>query len=133
MRWSYNLERSYAAALWLFVIAGLVYAMVVGGATRLTGSGLSITEWKPILGAIPPISQQGWETAFAKYRQIPQYRYVNAGMTLEAFKGIYWWEWGHRLLGRLVGLAFIVPFAILLATQSVPRRLRLASSDWVRW
>lgn len=124
MRWSYNLERSYSAALWLFAVAGFVYAMVlVGGATRLTGSGLSITEWKPILGVIPPISQHGWDEAFAKYQQIPQYRYLNAGMSLAAFKGIYWWEWSHRLLGRVVGIVFIAPFAALLATQSIPRRL----------
>ncbi len=124
MRWSYNLERSYSAAFWLFAVAGLVYAMVVvGGATRLTGSGLSITEWRPILGVIPPTSQIGWEDAFHKYQQIPQFRYMNAGMTLDAFKGIYWWEWSHRLLGRVVGLVFIVPFLVLLATRSVPHRL----------
>ena len=124
MRWSYNLERSYSAALWLFAVAGLVYAMVVvGGATRLTGSGLSITEWQPILGAIPPISLSGWQDAFHKYQQIPQYRFINAGMSLEAFKGIYWWEWSHRLLGRVVGVAFIVPFVPLLLTRSIPRRL----------
>ena len=124
MRWSYNLERSYSAALWLFAVAGLVYAMVVvGGATRLTGSGLSITEWKPILGVIPPISEHGWLDAFAKYQRIPQYRYLNAGMSLDAFKGIYWWEWSHRLLGRVVGVAFVLPFGVLLATRSIPRRL----------
>ena len=124
MRWSYNLERSYSAALWLFAVAGLVYAMVVvGGATRLTGSGLSITEWKPILGVIPPISDRGWAEAFDKYKHIPQYRFVNAGMTLVAFKGIYWWEWAHRLLGRIVGLVFILPFIPLLLTRSIPRRL----------
>ena len=124
MRWSYNLERSYSAAFWLFAIAGLVYAMVVvGGATRLTGSGLSITEWKPILGVIPPISDHGWAEAFDKYKRSPQYRFVNAGMTLAAFKGIYWWEWAHRLLGRIVGLVFILPFIALLVTRSLPRRL----------
>ena len=124
MRWSYNLERSYGAALWLFAVAVLVYAMViVGGATRLTGSGLSITEWKPILGVIPPISAEGWQDAFHRYQQIPQYRFINAGMNLEAFKGIYWWEWSHRLLGRVVGLVFSVPFIALLLTRSIPKRL----------
>jgi heme a synthase len=93
MRWSFNLERSQTTALWLFGVALLVLAMVVvGGATRLTGSGLSITEWKPILGVIPPLSEAGWQDAFHKYQQIPQYRLVNAGMSLGAFKGI-WWAW----------------------------------------
>lgn len=124
MRWSYNLERSYAAALWLFGVAFLVCAMVVvGGATRLTESGLSITEWKPIVGVIPPMTDQGWQAEFHKYQQIPQYKFLNRDMTLAGFKSIFWWEWGHRLLGRLVGVAFIIPFGALLATRSVPRRL----------
>ncbi|PSA84293.1 heme A synthase, partial [Corynebacterium diphtheriae] len=84
------MERSQTTALWLFGVALLVLAMVVvGGATRLTGSGLSITEWKPILGVIPPLSEAGWQDACHKYQQIPQYRLVNAGMSLGAFKGIY--------------------------------------------
>ena len=124
MRWSYNLERSYAAAVWLFSVAFLVCAMVVvGGATRLTESGLSITEWKPIVGVIPPLTEQGWAAEFHKYQQIPQYRYLNGAMTLDGFKGIFWWEWAHRLLGRVVGVAFIGPFVALMATRSVPRRL----------
>src|SRR5665648_272300 len=82
---------------WLYVIAGLILAMVlVGGATRLTDSGLSITEWKPLLGAIPPLSEADWQEAFAKYQQIPEYQLVNKGMSLAAFKAIYWWEWAHR-------------------------------------
>lgn len=103
-----------AVATWLTVVAALVVAMIaVGGATRLTDSGLSITEWQPILGAIPPLSQAEWQVAFDKYRQIPEYQLVNKGMSLEAFKTIYWWEWGHRLLGRLIGLAYGVPLAVL--------------------
>jgi heme a synthase len=109
--------------LWLFALAALVLAMViVGGATRLTGSGLSITEWRPLLGVIPPLSDAAWADAFEKYRQIPQYRQVNPGMSLDAFKAIYWWEWTHRLLGRLTGAAFLIPFAIFLARGAIPRR-----------
>lgn len=96
--------------LWLWVVAGLVFAMVVvGGATRLTGSGLSITEWQPILGAIPPLNEGDWLAAFEKYKQIPQYAIINKGMTLADFKFIYGWEWSHRLLGRLVGVAYALP------------------------
>jgi len=101
----------YAVHVWLFVIAGLVFALVmVGGATRLTDSGLSITEWKPILGAIPPLSEVDWQSAFQKYQQIPEYKIQNKGMGLAAFKQIYWWEWTHRFLGRFVGVAFLLPF-----------------------
>lgn len=102
-----------AVRLWLFFVAALVLAMVtVGGATRLTDSGLSITEWQPILGAIPPLTEAHWQEAFAKYQQIPEYHLVNKGMSLEAFKAIYWWEWSHRFLGRMIGLAFALPFAV---------------------
>jgi len=124
MRWSYNLERSRVTAVWLFAVALLVFAMVVvGGATRLTGSGLSITEWKPITGALPPMSDQAWAAAFAKYKQIPQYQLVNRGIGLAQFKSLFWWEWGHRLLGRLVGVVFALPFIVLLALRRIPRRL----------
>jgi cytochrome c oxidase assembly protein subunit 15 len=92
------------------MVAALVVAMViVGGATRLTDSGLSITQWQPILGAIPPMSDADWQAAFEHYKQIPQYAIVNKGMSLEAFKEIYWWEWAHRLLGRLIGVVFALP------------------------
>jgi cytochrome c oxidase assembly protein subunit 15 len=102
-----------AVRLWLFCVAGLVLAMItVGGATRLTDSGLSITEWKPILGAIPPLTDAHWQEAFAKYKEIPEYHLVNKGMSLDAFKAIYWWEWGHRFLGRIIGLAFALPLAV---------------------
>lgn len=117
-------DQSRAVAVWLFTTAALVFAMVVvGGATRLTGSGLSITEWKPIMGALPPMNGADWAEAFEKYKAIPQYREVNAGMSLEEFKGIFWWEWAHRFLGRLIGLVFAVPFLILLALKRIPRRL----------
>ena len=111
-----------AVRIWLFAIAGLVLAMVVvGGATRLTGSGLSITEWQPILGVVPPMSEAAWQDAFEKYRHIPEYSQINPGMSLDGFKAIYWWEWTHRLLGRLIGVVFFIPFAIFLLRGSIPR------------
>lgn len=104
-------------AIWLFFMCALVALMVlVGGATRLTDSGLSITEWRPVTGAIPPLSQAAWLEEFAKYKTIPEYTEVNAGMSLAAFKTIYWWEWGHRFLGRLIGIAFFAPFVYFVAT-----------------
>lgn len=110
--------------IWLLTVAALVFLLVsVGGATRLTGSGLSITEWKPIMGIVPPLSDADWHDAFEKYRQIPQYQQVNKGMSLDAFKRIFWWEWTHRFLGRLVGFAFLVPFLALLAAGRIPRTL----------
>jgi cytochrome c oxidase assembly protein subunit 15 len=111
-------------AVWLFVTAFLVFCMVVvGGATRLTGSGLSITEWKPVTGVIPPLSEHGWLVEFQKYQRIPQYRFVNRDMTLAGFQGIYWWEWTHRLLGRLLGVVFGLPFVIFLILRRIPARL----------
>jgi len=123
-------QKSRAVALWLFFVAALVFAMVVvGGATRLTDSGLSITEWKPVAGAIPPLSDQAWAEEFAKYRRIPEYAQVNAGMSLDEFKTIYWWEWAHRFLGRLIGLAFAAPFLFFLFRRMVPERI--AWRGWV--
>ena len=111
-------------AIWLFVVAAMVFAMVVvGGSTRLTNSGLSITEWKPLSGTIPPLNPAAWQAEFDHYKQIPQYRIMNQGMTLDGFKYIYWWEWSHRLLGRLVGVAFAVPFAVFLWLRMIPMRL----------
>src|SRR5687767_931680 len=124
MRWSYNLERSRLVASWLFAVAAVVFAIVVvGGATRLTGSGLSITEWRPVTGVVPPLSEAGWTAEFAKYQRIPQFTQLNASMDLAGFKAIYWWEWAHRLLGRLAGVVFAVPFLIFLALKQIPRRL----------
>ena len=111
-----------AIRLWLFVVAAMIFAMViVGGATRLTGSGLSITEWAPIMGAIPPLSEVDWAAAFAKYREIPQYRLENAGMSLAEFKAIFWWEWSHRLLGRAIGLVYAIPLAYFWLTGAIGR------------
>lgn len=95
---------------WLYCVCALILVMVVvGGATRLTESGLSITEWKPIHGVIPPLSEAEWEEELEKYRQIPEYQLINKGMSLDEFKFIFWWEWAHRLLGRFIGVAFFVP------------------------
>lgn len=117
-------DQSRGVAIWLWVVAALVFAMVVvGGVTRLTGSGLSITEWKPIMGALPPMNAADWNEAFEKYKAIPQYQQVNAGMSLNEFKGIFFWEWFHRLLGRLIGAAFALPFVVFLLMRQVPRRL----------
>jgi heme a synthase len=104
-----------AVRAWLVVVAALIALMVlVGGATRLTESGLSITEWKPVTGALPPLSQTQWEQAFEAYKQIPQYHALNAGMTLSEFKTIFWWEWSHRLLGRVIGMVYLLPFLFFL-------------------
>ncbi|HEV2531556.1 COX15/CtaA family protein [Phenylobacterium sp.] len=117
-------DRSRAVAFWLFAVAALVTAMVVvGGATRLTGSGLSITEWKPIKGVIPPLNLAEWQAEFARYRQIPQYQQLNRGMSLGQFQSIYWWEWSHRLLGRLLGVAFLVPFVWFAVRREINRRM----------
>lgn len=102
--------RPHAVANWLLAVAALIFAMVlVGGITRLTESGLSITEWKPISGTLPPLTQAQWEHAFQLYQQIPQYQQVNRGISLDEFKGIFFWEYVHRLLGRVIGLAFALP------------------------
>lgn len=109
--------------LWLHAVAAMIVAMVVvGGATRLTESGLSITEWKPLTGAVPPLSQADWQAEFDKYKTIPQYDILNRGMGLDAFKRIYWWEWAHRLLGRLIGLAFLLPFLVFAITGAIRGR-----------
>jgi cytochrome c oxidase assembly protein subunit 15 len=109
-------------ALWLFTVAGFVMLMVlVGGLTRLTDSGLSITEWAPIRGALPPFTHADWLAEFEKYKQIPEYQLVNLGMSLAEFKFIYWWEWGHRFLGRIVGLVFFIPFIVFLAQKKISR------------
>src|ERR1700732_3989057 len=100
-----------AIRVWLLAVAALVFAMVVvGGATRLTESGLSITEWQPVSGALPPMSETAWQAQFDRYKAIPQYQALNSGMSLDAFKTIFWWEWTHRLLGRVIGAVFLLPF-----------------------
>ena len=107
---------------WLLGMAALIFCMViVGGATRLTDSGLSITEWKPLLGAIPPMTEAQWLEAFQKYQMIPEYHLVNKGMSLGEFEFIYWWEWSHRFLGRVIGLAFFLPFAYFVVTGALSR------------
>ncbi|MFM9865814.1 MAG: COX15/CtaA family protein [Micropepsaceae bacterium] len=111
-------------AMWLFAVAGLIALMVVvGGLTRLTDSGLSITSWKPIHGALPPLSVAEWSEEFDAYKQIPQYQQLNKGMSLDEFKAIFWWEWSHRNLGRLIGFAFLIPFLVFLARGLVERAL----------
>ena len=118
-------ETSRAMFWWLVIISVMVIAMImVGGATRLTGSGLSITEWRPVTGALPPMTAEGWQREFDLYRQIPQYEQVNRGMSLGEFQFIYWWEWSHRQLGRALGLVFALPFFFFLFTGRIPKRLQ---------
>src|SRR6266480_56925 len=109
-----------SVAAWLIVCCALVFAMVVvGGVTRLTHSGLSITEWQPIVGAVPPLSDAQWQEAFAKYQLTPEYRQINAAMTLAEFKAIFWWEYAHRLLGRIIGFVFLIPLVWFVAWRRV--------------
>lgn len=114
-------RRFLAAWLWTTVVL-VALMVVVGGATRLTGSGLSITEWRPVTGAIPPIGEAAWNVEFSKYRESPQYQLQNEGMSLGDFQFIYWWEWGHRQLGRLIGLVFAGGLAIAALTRRVSLR-----------
>ena len=110
-----------AIRVWLMLLFALVMAMiVVGGMTRLTDSGLSITEWKPVTGAMPPLDAAHWQEEFELYQQSPQYRIMNNQMTLEEFKSIYWWEWGHRQLGRVIGLVWALGFLGFLVTKKIP-------------
>jgi cytochrome c oxidase assembly protein subunit 15 len=116
-------SRPLAIAYWLLFVAGLVFVMViVGGITRLTESGLSITEWRPISGAIPPLTKAQWQHAFDLYKATPEYREINgpAGMDLAAFKFIFFWEWFHRLIGRVIGLAFALPLAWFALKRAIP-------------
>jgi heme a synthase len=110
-----------AVAIWLLICCALVFAIVVvGGVTRLTHSGLSITEWQPIVGTLPPLSAAQWDEAFVKYQATPEYRQVNKGMSLDAFKSIFWWEYAHRLLGRVIGAAFALPLAWFVFRRRLP-------------
>jgi len=118
-------SRRRAVRLWLLTVAALMFVtLVVGGATRLTESGLSIVEWKPVTGVVPPLGASGWQAEFEKYQAIPQYRERNAGMSLDEFKTIYWWEWSHRLLARLIGAAFLLPFLWFLWRGFIEPQMR---------
>lgn len=112
---AYEAPPSRAVRWWLLAVAALIAIMVlVGGATRLTESGLSIVEWKPVTGSLPPLTEAQWTRAFEGYKTIPQYRELNAGMSLSEFKTIFWWEWSHRLLGRVIGAVYLLPFLFFL-------------------
>ncbi|PJK31048.1 COX15/CtaA family protein [Minwuia thermotolerans] len=116
-----------AVVLWLYAVAALVFVMiVVGGITRLTESGLSMVEWRPVTGWLPPLSEAAWQAEFEKYKAFPEYQKVNAGMSLADFKTIYAWEFAHRLLGRIIGLAFFAPLVFFLATG----RIRRSQAPW---
>lgn len=120
-----QLRNRRAIRIWLGCVVVALFALVlVGGATRLTNSGLSITEWKPIHGVIPPLSVQEWQEEFKLYQQIPQYEIMNKGMTLEGFKSIYWWEWAHRFLARSIGMIFALPLLFFWLTGRVEKQLR---------
>ncbi|URW76034.1 COX15/CtaA family protein [Sphingomonas donggukensis] len=113
--------RPAALARWLYAVAALIVLMVViGGITRLTESGLSITEWKPVTGTLPPLTDSAWAAEFAKYQRIPEYQQLNRGMTLAEFKGIFFWEYLHRLLGRVIGLAFALPLLWFWVRKAIP-------------
>ena len=115
-----------AVRRWLLVVAAMIFlTLVVGGATRLTESGLSITEWKPVTGVVPPLSDAAWQAEFRAYQAIPQYKELNRGMRLDKFKAIYWWEWTHRLLARSTGAVFLLPFLFFRWRGWVPPRLRI--------
>jgi cytochrome c oxidase assembly protein subunit 15 len=115
-----------AVRVWLFAVAAAIFlTLVVGGATRLTESGLSIVEWKPVTGVLPPLTEPEWQSEFTKYQAIPQYRERNAGMSLGEFKTIFWWEWSHRLLARSTGAVFLLPFLFFLWRGWIPPGLRV--------
>jgi len=121
-----RVRSDYGVGLWLIVIAAMIGLMVVvGGLTRLTGSGLSITEWQPVTGVIPPLSDAAWQAEYAKYQGTPQYELINRGMGLAGFKAIYWWEWTHRLLGRLIGVVFLIPFLLFLRERRIDRSIAI--------
>jgi heme a synthase len=118
-------SQNTAVRWWLIGVAALIALMVlVGGATRLTESGLSIVEWKPVTGTLPPLTSAQWQEAFEGYKKIPQYRELNAGMSLAQFKTIFWWEWSHRLLGRVIGVAYLLPFLWFLWRGAFNAELR---------
>jgi cytochrome c oxidase assembly protein subunit 15 len=115
----------HAVRLWLLAVAAMIFlTLLVGGATRLTESGLSIVEWKPVTGVLPPMTESGWQAAFEDYQKIPQYRELNRGMDIGQFKSIYWWEWSHRILARVTGAVFLLPFLMFLWRGAIPPKLR---------
>jgi cytochrome c oxidase assembly protein subunit 15 len=125
---SIQTSRDRRVATWLLVMCGLVFAMVVlGGVTRLTGSGLSMVDWRPIMGWLPPMSAEQWQATFEMYQRSPEFQKINSHMDVNDFKGIFWLEYLHRLLGRTIGLAFVVPFAVFVARGYIARR------EWPRY
>ncbi|WP_212000784.1 COX15/CtaA family protein [Chitinophaga sp. HK235] len=119
-----NIKNNRAVAIWLYIGVGmLVIQVLLGGLTRLTGSGLSITEWQPLLGAFPPMNEAAWEKAFDGYKQIAQYKYINNHFTLSDFKFIYFWEWLHRDWARLIGFVFIIPFIYFIIKKKIDRSM----------
>ncbi len=125
--------RLRAVRLWLLAAAAMIFlTLIVGGATRLTVSGLSIVEWKPVTGVLPPLSEPAWQAEFDAYKAIPQYRELNKGMNLAQFKTIYFWEWTHRLLARATGAVFLLPFLLFLWQGAIPPPLRDAAVGHLR-
>lgn len=115
---------SRAVIIWLYACCGMIFMMaLIGAITRLTESGLSITDWKPVTGALPPLNDAQWNAAFDSYKAIPQYQLINKGMSLEAFKHIFFWEWFHRLWGRFIGAVFFVPLVVFAARRMLSRAL----------
>ncbi|MEL0093670.1 MAG: COX15/CtaA family protein, partial [Pseudomonadales bacterium] len=115
------MKRNKVIERWLVVVSLVIVTMVgVGGATRLTHSGLSMVEWKPIQGILPPLNEQEWQAEFSRYKQFPEYQILNKGMSLEAFKRIFYWEYGHRVLGRVIGLLFFIPLVFFWVTKQIP-------------
>jgi len=124
-----SLSHTRAVRLWLLCAAAMIFlTLVVGGATRLTESGLSIVEWKPVTGVLPPMGEAAWQAEFTKYQAIPQYQQLNRGMGLDEFKMIYWWEWSHRFLARTTGMVFLLPFLFFLWRGWIPPKLK-----WRLW
>lgn len=123
------MQKQKSIAVWLFVCCAMVFIMVVvGGVTRLTESGLSIVEWQPVSGTLPPMSQNDWDEFHQKYQETPQYQKINKGMSVDEFKSIFWWEYIHRLLGRLIGLVFFIPFVYFLIRKQIDKPLGIKLS-----
>src|SRR6476619_5377489 len=124
MKNEFSQRSSRPVAAWLLIgIVMLIIQVLLGGITRLTGSGLSITEWKPIMGALPPMNEKAWNEAFHQYQQIAQYKYINSYFTLSDFKFIFFWEWFHRLWARLIGVVFIIPFIVFIVQRRFKKNM----------